>query len=80
MVDRMLPAAAVALERIVAAAGYEVGFPKAQWCCGLIAANAGDFKGADRLQSALFRKSSKFEGPDRHPLGFLLWRIHNRFS
>ena len=35
---------AVALERIAAAAGYKVGFPKAQWCCGLIAANAGDFK------------------------------------
>jgi L-lactate dehydrogenase complex protein LldF len=43
MVDRMMPQAAVALERIAAAAGFKVGFPKTQWCCGLIAANAGDF-------------------------------------
>ncbi|HYL07459.1 MAG TPA: (Fe-S)-binding protein, partial [Candidatus Udaeobacter sp.] len=37
------PEAAVALERIATAAGFKVGFPKDQWCCGLIAANAGDF-------------------------------------
>ncbi|MGA7911586.1 MAG: LUD domain-containing protein [Candidatus Dormiibacterota bacterium] len=53
MVDRMLPQAAVALERIAAAAGFKVGFPKAQWCCGLISANAGDFRGADKLNTRL---------------------------
>ncbi|TMD77074.1 MAG: 4Fe-4S dicluster domain-containing protein, partial [Chloroflexi bacterium] len=41
MADRALPEAAVALERIAAAAGFDVGFPKGQWCCGLIAANGG---------------------------------------
>ncbi|HEY1421452.1 MAG TPA: LUD domain-containing protein [Candidatus Dormibacteraeota bacterium] len=53
MVDRMLPQAAVALERIATAAGFRVGFPKTQWCCGLIAANAGDFNGADKLNTDL---------------------------
>jgi iron-sulfur cluster protein len=53
MVDRMLPGAAVALERIATAAGFKVGFPKAQWCCGLISANAGDFSGADKLNTSL---------------------------
>lgn len=53
LVDRMLPQAAVALERIATAAGFKVGFPKAQWCCGLISANAGDFHGADKLNTKL---------------------------
>ena len=53
MVDRMLPSAAVALERLARAAGYDVGFPKGQWCCGLIAANAGDFEGGYKLNTAL---------------------------
>ena len=53
MVDRMLPQAAVALERIATAAGFKVGFPKAQWCCGLISANAGDFHGAGKLNTSL---------------------------
>lgn len=53
MVDRMLPQAAVALERIATAAGFKVGFPKAQWCCGLIAANAGDFAGGATLNGRL---------------------------
>jgi len=53
MVDRMLPEAAVALQRIAEAAGYRVEFPKGQWCCGLIAANAGDFKGANELTTRL---------------------------
>ena len=53
MVDRMLPEAAVALQRIAKAAGYKVGFPKGQWCCGLIAANAGDFSGANKLNTEL---------------------------
>ncbi len=53
MVDRMLPGAAVALERIATAAGFKVGFPKGQWCCGLISANAGNFAGADKLNAGL---------------------------
>jgi iron-sulfur cluster protein len=53
MVDRVQPQAAVALERIATAAGFRVGFPKAQWCCGLIAANAGDFEGGAALHSSL---------------------------
>jgi Fe-S oxidoreductase len=53
MVDRMLPEAARALEAIARAAGYDIGFPKDQWCCGLIAANAGDFEGGYKLNSRL---------------------------
>ncbi|HKV87656.1 MAG TPA: LUD domain-containing protein [Candidatus Dormibacteraeota bacterium] len=53
LVDRMLPEAAVALERIATAAGFNVGFPKGQWCCGLIAANAGDFETGDKLNTRL---------------------------
>jgi L-lactate dehydrogenase complex protein LldF len=53
MVDRMLPESAVALQHIAAAGGYQVGFPKEQWCCGLIAANAGDFPAANRLNASL---------------------------
>jgi len=51
--DRAWPGAAVALERIATAAGFNVGFPKDQWCCGLVAANAGDFKAADKLTTSL---------------------------
>ena len=53
LADRVWPEAAVALERIATAAGFNVGFPKAQWCCGLVAANAGDFKTADKLTTCL---------------------------
>ena len=53
MADRVWPESAVALERIAATAGFKVGFPKAQWCCGLIAANAGDFKTGAQLSSQL---------------------------
>ena len=53
MVDRVQPQAAVALERIATAAGFKVGFPKGQWCCGLIAANAGDFSGGAALHDQL---------------------------
>jgi Fe-S oxidoreductase len=53
MVDRVQPQAAVALERIATAAGFKVGFPKGQWCCGLIAANAGDFPGGAALHTQL---------------------------
>jgi len=51
--DRFWPGAAVALERIASAAGFNVGFPKDQWCCGLVAANAGDFKTAYKLTTSL---------------------------
>ena len=51
--DRTWPGAAVALERIASAAGFNVGFPKDQWCCGLVAANAGDFKSAYKLTTSL---------------------------
>jgi L-lactate dehydrogenase complex protein LldF len=51
--DRVWPQSAVALESIAAAAGFQVGFPKEQWCCGLVAANAGDFKAGAQLSSQL---------------------------
>jgi Fe-S oxidoreductase len=53
MVDRMLPEAARALEAVARSAGYDLGFPKEQWCCGLIAANAGDFEGGHKLNTKL---------------------------
>jgi L-lactate dehydrogenase complex protein LldF len=53
LADRAWPRSAVALERIATAAGFKVGFPKGQWCCGLVAANGGDFKGAVALSSKL---------------------------
>ena len=62
MVDRMLPEAAVALERIARAAGFNVGFPKGQWCCGLIAANAGDFKGGADLNTQLAQSLGNSKG------------------
>jgi iron-sulfur cluster protein len=53
LADRAWPGSASALERIVTAAGFKVGFPKAQWCCGLVAANAGDFDTAYKLATTL---------------------------
>ncbi|HET7418944.1 MAG TPA: LUD domain-containing protein [Candidatus Dormibacteraeota bacterium] len=53
LADRAWPEAAVALERIASAAGFKVGFPKDQWCCGLVAANAGDFKAGVELNRGL---------------------------
>jgi L-lactate dehydrogenase complex protein LldE len=63
MADRMLPAAVRALERLARAAGYDVGFPKGQWCCGLIAANAGNFEEATNLHSALTASLRDSKGP-----------------
>jgi L-lactate dehydrogenase complex protein LldF len=63
MVDRMQPEAAVALQKIALAAGYDVAFPESQWCCGLIAANAGDFAGAARLQAGLSASLAASKGP-----------------
>ena len=63
MVDRMLPEAALALERLARAAGFDVGFPKGQWCCGLIAANAGDFEGGYKLNTSLVECLRDSKGP-----------------
>jgi len=63
MGDRMLPDSARALERIARAAGYEVGFPKGQWCCGLIAGNAGNFEEATQLNEALLSSLRDSKGP-----------------
>jgi len=63
LVDRMLPEAGVALERILRAAGHRVEFPPAQWCCGLISSNAGDFARGARLFEQLAGAFSSTEGP-----------------
>ncbi len=63
MVDRMLPQAAVALRQIADIAGYTVEFPKGQWCCGLIAANAGDFSGGADLHDGLAKSLGNSKGP-----------------
>jgi len=44
-------------------AGYTVEFPKGQWCCGLIAANAGDFSGGANLHDALAKSLGNSKGP-----------------
>ena len=61
--DRAWPQAASALERIARAAGYTVGFPKEQWCCGLIAANAGDFATGNKLTTHLAAALRDSKGP-----------------
>ena len=61
--DRAWPQAAGALERIASAAGYSVGFPKDQWCCGLIAANAGDFATGNKLTTQLGLALRDSKGP-----------------
>src|SRR5262249_36507387 len=53
LVDRMLPEAGLALERILRAAGHRVELPRAQWCCGLISSNARDFARGARLFDGL---------------------------
>src|SRR4029077_3188365 len=63
MVDRMMPAAATALERVARAGGFDIGFPKDQWCCGLIAANAGDFEGGYKLTTRLSESLRNSKGP-----------------
>jgi iron-sulfur cluster protein len=73
MVDRVQPQAAVALERIATAAGFNVGFPKGQWCCGLIAANAGDFKGGVALNAALAQSLGNSKGLIVTPSASCFW-------
>jgi Fe-S oxidoreductase len=63
LVDRVRPEAGQALERIARAAGYSVQFPKRQWCCGLIAANAGDFQHGAELNRELVQVLAASEGP-----------------
>jgi iron-sulfur cluster protein len=63
LVDRMLPEAGVALERILRAAGHRVEFPRAQWCCGLISSNAGDFARGGRLFERLAEALAGSDGP-----------------
>src|SRR5439155_9220939 len=63
LVDRMLPEAGVALERILRAAGHRVEFPRGQWCCGLISSNAGDFGRGAGLLRRLVRALEGSEGP-----------------
>ncbi|HET9781412.1 MAG TPA: LUD domain-containing protein [Candidatus Dormibacteraeota bacterium] len=61
--DRAWPQASSALERIAIAAGYSVGFPKEQWCCGLIAANGGDFSTGRDLSRRLAVSLRDSKGP-----------------
>ncbi len=63
LVDRAQPAAGQALERIVRSAGYRVEFPADQWCCGLIAANAGRFEQGSALTRQLLDALGTSEGP-----------------
>ncbi len=44
LVDRVTPEAGEALVRILEASGHRVAYPKEQWCCGLVCANAGEFE------------------------------------
>ena len=62
LADRVWPEAAVALDRIATAAGFNVGFPKEQWCCGLMAANAGDFTTAHKLTTSLAESLRNSQG------------------
>jgi iron-sulfur cluster protein len=63
LVDRVRPEAGHALEKIARAAGYDVRFPERQWCCGLIAANAGDFEHGAELNRDLVAALAGSEGP-----------------
>ena len=63
LVDRILPEAGDALQRIVRAAGCRVEFPKGQWCCGLISSNAGDFDRGAGLFRQLVAALAGSEGP-----------------
>ena len=63
LVDRVTPEAGQALERIVRAAGYRVDFPRAQWCCGLMAANAGDFERGVGMNTDLLHVLRDTTGP-----------------
>jgi Fe-S oxidoreductase len=63
LVDRIMPEAGEALNRILLAAGYRVEFPEDQWCCGLICSNAGDFERGARLFRRLVSALDGSDGP-----------------
>jgi L-lactate dehydrogenase complex protein LldF len=63
LVDRILPGEGDALERILKAAGYRVEFPRDQWCCGLICANAGKFELGAKLSRQLHSALEGSRGP-----------------
>ncbi len=63
LVDRVLPAEGEALERILRAAGFRVAFPREQWCCGLICANAGKFELGAKLSRQLHTALEGSLGP-----------------
>ncbi len=63
MVDRMTPEAGEALVAVARAAGYRIEYPKRQWCCGLMEANAGDFERGVRLNTELVRVLEGSPGP-----------------
>ncbi|HKA12260.1 MAG TPA: LUD domain-containing protein [Candidatus Dormibacteraeota bacterium] len=63
LVDRVMPEAGQALNRILRRAGYRVEFPESQWCCGLICSNAGDFDRGAGLFARLVSALEASEGP-----------------
>jgi len=63
LVDRIMPEAGQALNRILQGAGYRVEFPESQWCCGLICSNAGDFHRGARLFARLVSALEASAGP-----------------
>ncbi|MDQ6771623.1 MAG: LUD domain-containing protein [Candidatus Dormibacteraeota bacterium] len=63
MGDRMQPRAVAALERVLRASGHSVRFPREQWCCGLMCANAGDFARAASLSRGLASALAASPGP-----------------
>jgi Fe-S oxidoreductase len=63
LVDRLMPEAGLALNRVARAAGYRVEFPGDQWCCGLICSNAGDFERGAGLFRSLVAALERSEGP-----------------
>ena len=63
LVDRIMPEAGQALNRILRSAGYRVEFPERQWCCGLICSNAGDFESGAHLFGRLVSALEASHGP-----------------
>ncbi|MGH7904095.1 MAG: LUD domain-containing protein, partial [Candidatus Dormibacteraceae bacterium] len=63
LVDRVSPGTGQALETIIRAAGFSVEFPKRQWCCGLIAANAGRFEEGASMAGQLAEALAGSPGP-----------------
>jgi len=63
MGDRVTPEASHALVKIARAAGYRVEASGAQWCCGLISANAGDPEHGARLARELVQVLAASSGP-----------------